>query len=245
MLTGPNQVWSMDFVADALFDGCRFRALTVVDNFTKENLVIEVDQNLKGENVVAAMERLRHQRDLPQRIQTDNGSEFISMVMDRWAYANGVIMAYYRPEKPSDTPFIESLNAGFRDECLNTHWLLSLDGARQKIENWRANYNLFRTHSSIGDVPPAEFAAQFTSPPTAEFSSSARANAGRRSQSTIYGETMAFDGNLKIGRSLHSTDSPTLLQPLKFSTNSFARARRVSVTPLRIKCVEFTFLAFE
>ncbi|MBB6574677.1 transposase InsO family protein [Xanthomonas arboricola] len=97
VLTGPNQVWSMDFVADALFDGRRFRALTVVDNFTKERLVIEVNQNLKGEDVVAVVERLRHQRDLPLRIQTDNGSEFISMMMDRWAYDNGVTMDYSRP----------------------------------------------------------------------------------------------------------------------------------------------------
>ena len=172
--TAPNQVWSMDFVADALFDGRRFRALTVVDNFTKESLAIEVDQQLRGEDVVKVMERLRHQRDLPQRIQTDNGSEFISMAMDRWAYDHGVIMDYSRPGKPTDNPFIESFNGSFRDECLNTHWFLSLDDARQKIESWRVDYNHFRTHSSIGDVPPAEFAARFTSQPKAEFSSSAR-----------------------------------------------------------------------
>ena len=83
LLTAPNQVWSMDFVADALFDGRRFRALTVVDTFTKESLAIEVHQQLKGDDVVAVMERLRHQRDLPQRIQTDNGNGFISIVMDR------------------------------------------------------------------------------------------------------------------------------------------------------------------
>lgn len=174
VLTAPNQVWSMDFVADALFDGRRFRALTVVDNFTKESLAIEVDQQLKGEDVVAVMGRLRHRRDLPQRIQTDNGSEFISMVMDRWAYDHGVVMDYSRPGKPTDNPFIESFNGSFRDECLNTHWFLSLDDARRKIENWRVDYNHFRTHSSIGDVPPAEFAARFTPQQKAEFSSSAR-----------------------------------------------------------------------
>ena len=175
MLTAPNQVWSMDFVADALFDGRRFRALTVVDNFTKESLAIEVNQHLKGEDVVAVMERLRHQRELPQCIQTDNGSEFVLIVMDRWAYDNGVTMDYSRPGTPTDNPFIESFNGSFREECLNTHWFLSLDDARQKIESWRVDYNHFRTNSSIGDVPPAEFAAQFTSPPNAEFSTSARA----------------------------------------------------------------------
>ena len=164
VLTAPNQVWSMDFVADALFDGRRFRALTVVDNFTKESLAIEVDQQLKGEDVVAAVE--------PQAVIM---AEFISIVMDRWAYDHGVTMDYSRPGKPTDNPFIESFNGSFRDECLNTHWFLSLDDARQKIESWRVDYNHFRTHSSIGDVPPAEFAARFTPQPKAEFSSSARA----------------------------------------------------------------------
>lgn len=174
VLTAPNQCWTMDFVADALFDGRRFRAMTVVENFTKESLAIEVDQQLKGEDVVAVMERLRHQRHLPQRIQADNGSEFISMVMDRWAYDHGVTMDYSRPGKPTDNPFIESFNGSFRDECLNTHWFLSLDDARRNIENWREDYNHFRTHSSIGDVPPAEFTARFTSQPKAGFSSSVR-----------------------------------------------------------------------
>ena len=174
VLAAPNQCWSMDFVADALFDGRRFRALTVVDNFTKESLAIEVDGQLKGENVVEVMERLRHQRGLPQRIQTDNGSEFISLALDRWAYDHQVTLDYSRSGKPTDNPFIESFNGSFRDECLNTHWFLSLDDARQKIESWRQDYNHFRTHSSLGDITPSEFAAGFTSTPKAEFSSSGR-----------------------------------------------------------------------
>lgn len=161
VLSGPNQCWSMDFVADALFDGRRFRALTVVDNFTKESLAIEVDQQLTGEDVVNVMNHLKHQRGLPQRIQTDNGSEFISIALDRWAYDHGVTMDYSRPGKPTDNPFIESFNGSFRDECLNTHWFLSLADAREKIESWRQDYNHFRTHSSLGDITPAEFAAQF------------------------------------------------------------------------------------
>ncbi|MBB6064911.1 transposase InsO family protein [Pseudoxanthomonas broegbernensis] len=90
-----------------------------MDNFTKESLAIEVDQQLKGEDVVAVMERLRHPRGVPQRIQTDNGSEFISITMDRWAYDHGVTMDYSRPSKPTDNPFIESFNGSFRDECLD------------------------------------------------------------------------------------------------------------------------------
>lgn len=84
-------------------------------------------------------------------------------------------MDYSRPGKPTDNPFIESFNGSSRDECLNTHGFLSIDDAREKIENGRGDYHHFRTHSSIGDVPPAEFAARFASQPKAEFSGSARA----------------------------------------------------------------------
>lgn len=164
----------MDFVSDALFDGRRFRALTVVDNFTKESLAIEVAQQLRGEDVVCIMERLKHVRGLPQRIQTDNGSEFISLALDRWAYDHQVTLDFSRPGKPTDNPFIESFNGSFRDECLNTHWFLSLQDARSKIESWRQDYNHFRTHASIGDITPAEFAARFTITVTAESSSLAR-----------------------------------------------------------------------
>lgn len=171
----PNQCWSMDFISDALFNGQRFRALTVVDNFTKECLAIKVGQQLKGEDVVAAMNGLRHQRGLPERIQTDNGSEFISLAMDRWAYEHQVVLAFSRPGKPTDNPFIESFNGSFRDECLNTHWFLSLDDACQKIENWRRDYNHFRPHSSLGDLTPNAFFEHFTRSQHADFSSNDRA----------------------------------------------------------------------
>lgn len=166
LLTGPNPSWSMDFVADALFDGRKLRALTVVDNFTRESLAIRVDGRLNGEDVVDVVEQLRQERGVPGRIQTDNGSEFACLPMDRWAYEHGVIMDFSRPGKPTDNPFIESFNGSFRDECLNTHWFLSLEDAREKIENWRRDYNHFRTHSALGDMPPAEFAAQFNPNPT-------------------------------------------------------------------------------
>lgn len=103
MLTAPNQVWSMDFVTDALFDGRRFRALTVVDNFTKESLAIEVDQQLKGEDVVAVMERLRRQRVLPQRIQTDN----VLTLESSTNYACSWPQAFATPDRSPHTPACE------------------------------------------------------------------------------------------------------------------------------------------
>ena len=147
----------MDFVADQLFDGRKIRALTVVDNFSRQCVAIHVGQSLKGEDVVGVMDRLRVQHNrVPERIQVDNGSEFISKALDLWAYDNKVTLDFSRPGKPTDNPFIESFNGSFRDECLNAHWFLSLDDAREKIEFWRQEYNTFRPHSSLGGLTPDE-----------------------------------------------------------------------------------------
>ena len=155
----PNACWSMDFVSDSLFDGRRFRALTIVDNYSRECLAIEAGQSIKGQDVAAVIDRLVKERGIPDRIQCDNGSEFISKVLDKWAYENGVTMDFSRPGKPTDNAYIESFNARFRLECLNEHWFLSLEDAREKIEEWRQDYNKSRPHSSLGNVSPEEFVA--------------------------------------------------------------------------------------
>jgi len=153
-----NDIWSMDFVADALFDGRRLRALTVVDNYTRECLAIEVGQSLKGEDVVNALLRITAERGKPQTIKVDNGSEFISKAMDRWAYENRVELDFSRPGKPTDNAKVESFNGRFRMECLNTHWFLSLADAQRKIEAWRQDYNEARPHSALAWSTPSEYA---------------------------------------------------------------------------------------
>ena len=156
-LQGPFQVWSMDFVADQLFDGRKFRALTIVDNFSRYCYAIRIGQSIKGIDVVRIMEELKKKNKItPRRIQVDNGSEFISKDFDRWAYENHVTLDYSRPGKPTDNPFIESFNGSFRDECLNTNWFLSLEDAFEKINAWREEYNTFRPHSSLGGNTPDE-----------------------------------------------------------------------------------------
>ncbi len=158
VLTHVDQCWSMDFVSDNPFNGRRFRALTVVVNFSRECLAIHAGKLLKGEDVVRIMEALRvPDKRLPVRIQTDNGSGFISKSLDKWAYEQGVTMDFSRPGKPTDNPFIESFNGSLRDECLNIHWFLSLEDAQEKLGNWRREYNHERTHSSLNDMTPAEF----------------------------------------------------------------------------------------
>ena len=152
-----HQCWSMDFVSDQLFDGRRFRALTLVDNYSRQCMAIRVGQSIKGADVVNIMEDVKqYYRVIPQRIQVDNGSEFISKDFDKWAYENKVVLDYSRPGKPTDNPFIESFNGSFRDECLNTNWFLSLEDAEEKIEAWREEYNNFRPHSSLNGLTPAE-----------------------------------------------------------------------------------------
>ena len=153
-IAAPDQVWSMDFVADEPFNGRRIRALTVVDNFSRQSLAIDVDFRLNGEAVVETMMRLPSQSRWPKRIQVDNGSEFISRALDKWAHEHGVELDFSRPGKPTDNAFIESFNGSFRDECLNLNWFLDLEDARQKIETWRRDYNEFRPHSSLGGQTP-------------------------------------------------------------------------------------------
>jgi putative transposase len=130
----PNQQWSMDFVSDALFDGRRTRALTLVDNFTRGAPATVVDGSIRGEQVVEAVERLALQRGSPQLIRVDHGPEFASEVLDRWAHEKDVTLGFSRPGKPTDNAFIASFNGRLRDECLDTHRSLSLEDARSKIE---------------------------------------------------------------------------------------------------------------
>ena len=158
--TAPNEAWSMDFLSDALFDGRRFRILSVLDVFHRECLALQPAQSITGADVADVLERLTTVHGLPQRIHVDNGSEFISKAVDKWAHDNGVTLVFNRPGKPTDNPFIESFNGSFRDECLNVNWFLNLEDAAQKIEFWRMDYNMNRPHSSLGDVPPRTYLAK-------------------------------------------------------------------------------------
>ena len=160
--TRPNESWSMDFVSDALFDGRRFRALTVVDNFSRTCLAIHADKSIQGPDVTRIVSQISAwSGQLPKRIQVDNGSEFISKALDRWAYDRGVTLDFSRPGKPTDNPYIESFNGSFRDECLNLHWFLSLEDAREKIEAWRREYNAYRPHQSLGGLTPDQFVEEY------------------------------------------------------------------------------------
>lgn len=152
-----NELWAMDFMQDALFDGRRIRVLAIVDTYTRECLRIEVDTSIKGQRVVTALSQIASVRGLPENIIVDNGPEFISNVMDAWAYERGIKLHFIRPGKPVDNAFIESFNGRFRDECLNQNWFMSLGHARSVVEEWQVDYNMVRPHSSLKDLTPNEF----------------------------------------------------------------------------------------
>ena len=150
----------MDFVSDQLYDGRSLLILTIVDNHTRESLALRVGQRIRGIDVVGVLEQISKQHGLPERIQVDNGPEFISKDLDRWAYWNHVELDFSRPGKPTDNALIEAFNSRFRQECLNEHWFMSLEDAKEKIGAWRQEYNHHRPHSSLGYQSPAEFVAK-------------------------------------------------------------------------------------
>jgi len=156
--TTVNECWSMDFVSDQLYNGKRFRVLTILDTYSRECVGIHADKAIKGETVTAVLDRIKQTRGLPKRIKVDNGPEFISRALDAWAYFNKVKLDYSRPGTPTDNAHIESFNGSFRDECLNTNWFMSLEDASEKIARWKNDYNEFRPHSALTYQTPAEYA---------------------------------------------------------------------------------------
>ena len=154
-----NQRWSIDFQHDVTAKGQRFRTLNMVDDFSRESLIIEVDTSLTGERVTRVLDRLKACRGLPLEIVLDNGPEMISKALDEWAYRNKVHLNFIEPGKPNQNAFIESFNGRFRDECLNEHWFANLGEARRIIEAWRIDYNQDRPHSALGYLTPNEFAS--------------------------------------------------------------------------------------
>jgi putative transposase len=136
----------------------RFRALVIVDDYSRECPVIEVDTSLSGRRVVGVLDRLAEIRGLPEVITIDNGPEFASRALDEWAYRKGVKLNFTRLGKPIENALAESFIGRLRDECLNTNWFISLAHARQVIEEWRRDYNEIRPHSSLKGATPKEYA---------------------------------------------------------------------------------------
>ena len=167
----PDTVWSADFVADALYNGRRFRTFNVVDDFNREALHIEIDTSITSERLVRVFRRIQAERPLPQVLRTDNGPEFLGEAFTEWAKEAGMAIRYIQPGKPNQNAYIERFNRTYRDELLDQHLFASLEDVREATYWWMIEYNEQRPHDSLGDLTPMEAREQAVRNSTLELSS--------------------------------------------------------------------------
>ena len=152
----PNQRWSLDFVADTFGASRKFRILAVIDDCCRENLCLVADTSISGARVARELDALVRIYGKPACIVSDNGTEFTSRAILKWADQNEVAWHYIDPGKPQQNAFIESFNGSLRDELMNEEIFDSLDDAHRKIARWRYDYNAVRPHSSLANLTPLE-----------------------------------------------------------------------------------------
>ena len=153
-------MWSYDFVQDRTYSGRSYRMLTVLDEWPRESLAIEVDRKLNSERVLACLARLFVERGVPDYIRSDNGPEFTAEAVREWLGRIGVKTLFIEPGSPWENGYIESFNGKLRDELLNGEIFYTLHEAQILIERWRRHYNAVRPHSSLGYRPPAPEAVE-------------------------------------------------------------------------------------
>lgn len=150
-----DHVWAYDFVTCRTHDGRPFRMLTIVDEFSRECLAIDVARQLKSDDVLERLSWLFAVRDVPDHIRSDNGPEFTSRVVREWLGKMQVKTLFIEPGSPWENGYVESFNGKLRDELLNGELFYTLEEAKVLIERWRVHYNRVRPHSSLGYRPPA------------------------------------------------------------------------------------------
>lgn len=158
---GPNHVWAVDFVHDHCANGQKLKCLTVIDEWTRECLAIDVAGSLRARRVVDVLAQLVSVRGAPAYLRSDNGPEFISKALLRWVTHERIEAAFIDPGKPWQNGTDESFNGRFRDECLSIEWFRSRSEATPLIEGWRKHYNEVRPHSSLGYLTPCEFKKRY------------------------------------------------------------------------------------
>ncbi len=155
--TGANQVWAYDFVFDACANGQQLKCLTVIDEFTRECLAIDVAGSLRSGRVIEVLSKLVSVRGAPKFLRSDNGPEFVSRAVLQWLNDAGIDTAPIDPGKPWQNGANESFNGKFRDECLGMQWFKNRIDAKVAIDDWRKMYNGVRPHSSLKNLTPLEY----------------------------------------------------------------------------------------
>ena len=153
----PNSVWAYDFIFDACANGQQLKCLTIVDEFTRECLAIDVAGSIRSNRVIEILARLVSERGAPAFLRSDNGPEFVSKAILQWIVEADIEVALIDPGKPWQNGTDESFNGKFRVECLSVEWFRSRREAQVIIETWRRHFNLVRPHSSLEYRTPVEF----------------------------------------------------------------------------------------
>jgi putative transposase len=155
--TAAHQVWSLDFMSDALRDGRRFRTLNVLDDYNRQALGIEIDYSLPAGRVIRLLQRLVDAHDKPAKLRCDNGPEFISAALSEWCEQLQIELHWIQPGKPTQNAYIERFNGSFRREVLNAYSFANLGQVREIVDKWLDDYNTKRPHQALGFLTPIEF----------------------------------------------------------------------------------------
>jgi putative transposase len=152
-----NQVWSIDYMSDSLWDGRKFRLLNIMDDYNREVLAIEADSSLPAVRLIRVLQYLEEFRGLPQMIRVDNGPEFISSQLDGWCRDHHISLIFIQPGKPMQNGYIERCNGNIRNELLNAYVFKSLSEVSTKAEQWRMDYNHHRPHKALNYLSPINY----------------------------------------------------------------------------------------
>jgi len=160
--SGANQVWAYDFVFDACANGQPLKCLTVIDEYTRECLAIDVAGSIRSSRVIEVLATLVSVHGAPKYLRSDNGPEFVSRAILRWLNDANIETVAIDPGKPWQNGSNESFNGKFRDECLSMQWFKNRVDAKILIETFRQEYNRIRPHSSLNMLTPIEFKQQLS-----------------------------------------------------------------------------------
>ena len=155
--TRPNELWSADFMSDALWSGRRFRTSNVIDDFNREVLRIEIDTSLPARRIVRALDELVEVRGRPAGLRLDNGPELISDELEKWARRHGIERRFIQPGWPMQNGLIERFNRTYRQEVLDCYVFETLGEVRRMTAEWITRYNEIRPHESLGDLAPRQY----------------------------------------------------------------------------------------
>ena len=150
----PNEMWSMDFVHDSLYDGRRIRVLNVIEDFNRQALLMEADTSMNSRRITGLLDQLIEKQGKPMAIRTDNGPEFIGHVFLDWCHRRRIQHQFIQPGKPVQNSLIERFNGSYRKEILDAYVFYTLSEIRKITAAWMREYNSYRPHESLNNLTP-------------------------------------------------------------------------------------------